>query len=84
MCAAAFQEARVAVGTAQARLHVAARVGVVPKAGKPELFAVHVLRRDARGDALLPATLVVRDERDQWTDEFRALRHAMGMPARVD
>ncbi len=89
MCAAAFQRARVEDGTARAGLVETARVDVVPKAGKPPLFsvhvlahdAVHVLARDTSVAGNLPATLVVRDARDQWTDDFRAVRVAMGMPA---
>jgi tRNA1(Val) A37 N6-methylase TrmN6 len=91
MCAAAFQSARVEGGTARAGLVETARVHVVPKAGKPPLFsvhvlahdAVHVLARDTSVAGNLPATLVVRDAHDQWTDDFRAVRAAMGMPARA-
>jgi tRNA1Val (adenine37-N6)-methyltransferase len=88
MCAAAFQAERVVVAAERAGLRTEAIVAVVPKVGKAPLFAVHALRHranDATNDANaaggLPATLVVRDARNQWTEDFRALRTAMGMPA---
>jgi tRNA1(Val) A37 N6-methylase TrmN6 len=87
MCAAAFQAARVAAGATAAGLVLEASIAVVPKTGKAELFSVHMLRRrdlvnaaDASAAGSLPTALVVRDARDQWSAEFRALRHAMGMP----
>lgn len=86
-CAAAFQDARVVAGAAAAGLVIAARTAVVPRAGKPPLFAVYAMRR-ADGDrgpaaTTLPDTLVVRDRAGQWTPAFAAVRAAMGMPARA-
>ena len=56
---------------------------LVPREGKPPLLAVHAMRRADESDVVRePAAppLVVRDARGAWTDDFRALRRAMGMP----
>jgi tRNA1(Val) A37 N6-methylase TrmN6 len=75
---------------AEPRMHAAARdagltvthsMPVVPRAGKPPLFAVFCMRRGPVADTprLLPP-LVVRDERGARTPACRAMRADMGMP----
>ena len=84
VCAARFQHDRVVGGAAAAGLAIARRVDVVPRAGKAPLFAVYALRASAEPVPAAVASserLVVRDERGQWTPEFRAVRAAMGMPS---
>jgi tRNA1(Val) A37 N6-methylase TrmN6 len=82
VCAGAAQEARVAAGAAAAGLAARRRVAVVPRAGKRPLFAVWVLRVGAAPARAAAERLVVRDARGAWTPAFRAVRRAMGMPAR--
>jgi tRNA1(Val) A37 N6-methylase TrmN6 len=79
VCHAAAQIARVQGAAARAGLRVEARMAVIPRAGKAPLFCVYSMRPTAGREHVLP-TLVVRDERGQWTPEFRALRADMGMP----
>lgn len=81
-CAAAAQAARVVHGAAAAGLAVMRRRDVVPRAGKGGLFSVWSMARAAEGlpAAVVEPPLVVRDARGRWSDEFRALRAAMGMP----
>jgi tRNA1(Val) A37 N6-methylase TrmN6 len=83
VCAAAFQGARVVAGARSASLAIETQVDVVPREGKSTLFAVYAMRRagDAARTTDLPARLVVRDRRAQWTPELAALRTAMGMPS---
>jgi tRNA1(Val) A37 N6-methylase TrmN6 len=57
------------------------RCSVIPKRGKPALLVVE--RFCLTGGSTHERELVVRDERDQWTDEFRALRRRFGMPDRT-
>lgn len=80
VCAAAGQHARVASAAADAGLALATRLDVVPRLGKPPLFAVHVMERGVpRAPEVLPA-LVVRDAAGRRTAAFRDLRADMGMP----
>jgi tRNA1(Val) A37 N6-methylase TrmN6 len=84
VCAAAFQRERVTRGAAVAGLAIEARVEVVPREGKAQLFAVYVMRRvcDPRSERIaVPPRLVVRDRDAKWTPAFAALRAAMGMPS---
>jgi tRNA1Val (adenine37-N6)-methyltransferase len=78
VCESAAQDARVTRAAADAGLAVARRLAVVPREGKPPLFTVHLMRREAAGDER--TTLVVRDARGRRTDAFRAVRAAMGLP----
>jgi len=80
-CAAAAQLRRVSEAATAAGLHLTRRRDVIPRAGKPALFSVHVMRpgRSASEPALDPP-LVVRDAAGQRTPAFRALRERMGMP----
>jgi tRNA1(Val) A37 N6-methylase TrmN6 len=80
-CEGAGQDERVARAAAAAGLAITRRRDVVPRAGKPPLFAVYAMRRS--GEDLPHAAdgpLVVRDARGRRTDAFRAVRAAMGMP----
>lgn len=88
-CAGGTQDERVREAARAAGLAVARSRAIVPRAGKAPLLAVHALRRDdepCAEDALDPRDggalppLVVRDLHGRWTDEFRAVRRAMGMP----
>jgi len=81
-CAAAAQEGRVRTAAAAAGLGVERHVDVIPREGKPPLFAVFALRRrpEATAAAVDPP-LVVRDAAGRWTPAFRSLRGDMGMPA---
>jgi tRNA1Val (adenine37-N6)-methyltransferase len=82
VCAAAGQDARVRAAAAATGIAVARHRPVIPRAGKPPLFAVHVLcRGDAAGAPAADPPLVVRDARGQWTDAFRTVRREMGLPA---
>jgi tRNA1(Val) A37 N6-methylase TrmN6 len=80
VCEQAAQGARTHAAAAAAGLAVCVSLPVVPRQGKPPLFAVHALRRaPATAEGTLPA-LVVRDGRGVRTDAFRVVRSAMGLP----
>jgi tRNA1(Val) A37 N6-methylase TrmN6 len=79
-CAASGQLERVGIAAAAAGLGVVRRLEVVPRAGKPPLFSVHVMAREACGKAALDVPLVVRDADGRRTPAFRLVRAAMGMP----
>lgn len=82
-CAGARQAARVEAAARAAALHAVRRRDVVPRAGKPPLFTVWILRAAAEGRSAPPdPPLVVRDAGGAWTPAFRAVRAAMGMPPR--
>ena len=78
VCEDARQAARVATAATAVGLHVHTQLDVIPKEGKPPLFAVFELRRSPAG--LRVSTLTVRDREDRRTPEFRALRRRMGIP----
>jgi len=81
VCHAAGQRVRVLAAAQRAGLGVERRRDVIPRAGKGALFTVYAMRRTselASCDVLPP--LVVRAANGQRTDEFRTLRHQMGMP----
>jgi tRNA1(Val) A37 N6-methylase TrmN6 len=77
-CAGALQEERVAAGAAAAGLTIVRRRDVVPRSGKPPLFAVYAMR--VGGSLTVEPSLVVRDAAGRWTSPFRDLRGAMGLP----
>ena len=80
-CEGAGQDERVARAAGAAGLAIARRRDVVPRAGKPPLFAVYVMRRSGDGmPHVAEGPLVVRDGSGRRTDAFRAVRAAMGMP----
>jgi len=80
-CAAARQRDRVRGAAAEAGLAVESWRDVVPRRGKPPLFAVFALRRVTTGSpgGELPP-LVVRETDGTRTAEFLALRSEMGLP----
>ena len=78
-CAPSNQHARVHAAASAAGLHLFRWRDVVPRAGKAPLFSVFAMRREA-GPVVVDPPLVVRDERGQRTEDFIALRAAMGMP----
>jgi tRNA1Val (adenine37-N6)-methyltransferase len=61
-----------------ASLHPRAVWRVLPKPGRAPRIAVLLCARDEGPSD--EVSLVVRDERDQWTDAFRAVRRDMGLP----
>jgi tRNA1(Val) A37 N6-methylase TrmN6 len=71
---------RVRRAAGAAGLEIARRREVVPRAGKGTLFGVYAMRREAEREEV-SAPLVVRDAQGRWTEEFRAVRRTMGMPA---
>jgi tRNA1(Val) A37 N6-methylase TrmN6 len=81
LCASRGQVGRLGPAAAAAGLALERRRDVIPRAGKPPLFTVAVLRRpDHAGPYREDAPLVVRDEAGRRTEEFSAVRAAMGMP----
>lgn len=80
-CAAGRDDARVGRGAAAVGLAIHRRVEVIPRQGKPALFAVYALRRVRDGGtALAESTLVIRDREGRRTSECVAMRAAMGLP----
>lgn len=81
VCEQAAQDERVHAAARAAGLAVTRTIPVVPRAGKPPLFAVHAIRHAGIDvDAVTLPALVVRDERGARTIAFRRVREAMGMP----
>ena len=73
------QRARVEAGAKAAGLVVTAWRDVIPKEGKPPLLAIFEAR--AAGEACeTMAPLVVRDAAGKWTEDYMAVREAMGIP----
>lgn len=83
LCHASRQRARVLDAIAASGLVCVEAVEALPKVDRAPLVDVFVL---AHPTATTPAPtwrrITVRDERDQWTPEFLAVRLAMGMPPR--
>ncbi len=79
MCSAANEDVRIENMPTPA-MHHRSKVSVIPKRGKPPLISVHLFSPQP----LLSenTTLTVRDERDQWTDEFQIARETFGLPPR--
>lgn len=81
VCEDADQEPRVLEALRAVGLHLRTVRQVIPKQGKPPLFTVFTAGWPTDDvPEPLRCQLTVRDPRGQWTDEFRALRQAMGMP----
>ena len=84
LCAAYGQSERLEDAARAHDLVLVRRVDVIPRAGKAPLLVLNVLERRAAHAASLPAArhdaITVRDQRGQWTEDFRAVRDAMGLP----
>ena len=80
VCHAAAQTARAERAAETAGLAVVERIDVIPRSGKPALFAVSAMRPCPYVPPAVLAPLVVRDERGAWSPDFRALRGQIGMP----
>jgi len=78
-CAPSVQGERVREAAKEAGLRIERWRDVIPRAGKPPLFSVFAMKREA-GETTVMAPLVVRDERSRRTEEFVQLRAEMGMP----
>jgi tRNA1(Val) A37 N6-methylase TrmN6 len=79
-CAQARQHERVHAAADEAGLVVTHALEVVPRAGKPALFAVFALRRGGGGPTVRLPALVVRDAGGTRTAAFRSVRAEMGLP----
>ena len=89
VCHASRHRERVLDAIAISGLASLRRLEVVPKLGREALVDVFVLAHGERRTGLAASAgwarweqLVVRDERDQWTEAFVEVRLAMGMPPR--
>jgi tRNA1(Val) A37 N6-methylase TrmN6 len=81
MCASSLQVERVLAAAPAAGLGLERRRDVVPRAGKPALFSVFVLRAaGACAHFTHDPPLVVRDAEGRRTPDFTAVRAEMGMP----
>jgi tRNA1(Val) A37 N6-methylase TrmN6 len=84
VCAAGAPE-RVLAAAQQARLCVHRQVNAIPRQGRPPLFHVWHLRRDAADPssidhAFVQSSFVARDASGERTDEYIALRAFFGLP----
>jgi len=80
-CAAWNQRERVEPAARKAGLALVRFREVVPRAGKEPLLCIFAMRKAAAAEPLLvEPPLVVRDERGRRTEDFLAIRRAMGMP----
>ena len=81
-CQAWTQRERVEPAAVAAGLRLVRWREIVPRAGKEPLLCIFAMRHAEVAEPLVVETpLVVRDERGRRTEEFVALRAAMGMPA---
>jgi len=80
ICQGAVQTQRVAPAVDKAKLSIEARLDVIPREGKPVLVSIFTLARRDEARPLTESTLVVRRVDGQWTDDFRVVRHELGMP----
>ena len=78
LCGDARAEARVALAATRAALRVAARLAVVPRAGRPPLFAVWTLAFASEGASFAETTLTLRDESGERTADAAELRAFSG------
>ncbi len=79
VCTAALEQARVDRALGELGLHRREHWDIIPRDGKGVLVQVDVVTVEPA--ATENHTLVVRDRASAWTQEFRAVRTAMGMPA---
>lgn len=77
MCSSILETERVAAAAAAHGLTIVEHWTVIPRAGKPPLIAIDVLRR---GGTRVDRTLTVRDAAGQWTPDFVRVRTDMGLP----
>ncbi|MEZ4365420.1 MAG: hypothetical protein R2939_03920 [Kofleriaceae bacterium] len=80
VCTSALERERVIAGGAAAGLGHRTHTDVVPRAGKPPLVMVDVFDGVAGAGSPSSSELVVRDRDGAWTEAFRAVRAAFGMP----
>ena len=81
-CQAWNQRERVEPAAHAAGLRLVRWREIVPRTGKEPLLCLFAMRLAARAEPLVvQPPLVVRDRHGRRTEEFRALREAMGMPA---
>jgi len=81
-CEAWNQRERVEPAALAAGLRLVRWREIVPRTGKEPLLCVFAMRRAEAAEPLrVDPPLVVRDEKGHRTEEFAALRAAMGMPA---
>jgi tRNA1Val (adenine37-N6)-methyltransferase len=81
VCEQAAQEERVHAAAHAAGLVVTHTLPVIPRAGKPPLFAVHAMRRSGADiDPVTLLALVVRERDGTRTTDFQRVREAMGLP----
>lgn len=80
-CSAGFQRARVEKAAAAAGLALTAWKDVLPKPGKPPLFAVFAMKHAAWAGSLVEQPpLLLRGPNDRFTAEHDLLRHDLGIP----
>ena len=81
-CEAWNQRERVEPAALAAGLRLVRWREIVPRAGKEPLLCIFAMRQTEAAEPLVvDSPLVVRDEHGRRTEEFVALRAAMGMPA---
>jgi tRNA1Val (adenine37-N6)-methyltransferase len=80
-CEAWSQRERVEPAATEAGLRLVRWREIVPRAGKEPLLCIFAMRAAECAEPLLvDPPLVVRDGQGQRTDEFKAIRRALGMP----
>lgn len=80
-CAAGFQRARVERAAASAGLALTSWKDVLPKPGKPPLFAVFAMKHPRfAGPLVEEPPLLLRGMNDRFTVEHDLLRHDLGIP----
>lgn len=79
-CAAGFQRARVERAASAAGLALTAWKDVLPKPGKPPLFAVFSMQRAPASPLVEEPALLLRGPNDRFTVEHDLLRHDLGIP----
>ncbi len=85
MCGAFIEEARMLDAVRASRLAPEHLLRVIPKAGKgPRVVVLTSRHADAASNSHEASPtideLVVRDEADRWTEQFRVVRRNFGMP----
>jgi len=82
LCHASRQRSRVMEAISVNGFHIIRALEVIPKLGREPLVDVFVLSRKEASPFTFES-LVVRDERDQWTEAFTSVRLSMGLPPRA-